>query len=407
MRNILKLAIPLSFFLWGFIRAACAEDQPPQPFVTGEVVTIHSKILGEDRNLVIYDPDKFGANRLPAYPVLYTFDENDVAMVSGMVRYLSAYNENISPMLIVGIDGGQTRIRDLTPTHSLIDNLGKEDTDPNSWLKDSGGGERFAQFIRDEVMPYVESHYKAGPFKMLAGHSVGGLETLYCFEAHPEMFDAYFAISPSLWWEKGALISKTEVKLKELAGKNKFVFLADCPETGPFSDYIQKFDVMMKANKPSSLSYEHVFYPTENHGRIAAKAYYDALRYIYPEWTVAEGDTSAALIKKHYHAMALRLGYDVQPPLSVVSDLGNVFLRDPKKTDDALEMFQLNVSNFPHTASVYQDLGEAYAKIGKLPEAIAAFKTAQDLSPNDEAIAHRLKELQQSATAKESPVTNG
>jgi uncharacterized protein len=164
---------------------------------------------------------------------------------------------------------------------------------------------------------------------------------------------------------------------------------------------------VIKANKPASLNYEHVSYPTESHGSIATKAYYDAMRYIYPEWTVAESDTNAALVKKHYHTMALRLGYDVQPPLSIVSDLGNAFLRDPKKTDDAFEMFQLNVSNFPRTASVYQDLGEAYAKIGKVPEAIAAFKAAQELSPNDDAIDHRLKELQQKATTKENPVTNG
>jgi enterochelin esterase-like enzyme len=65
-------------------------------------------------------------------------------------------------------------------------------------------------------------------------YSVGGLETLYCFEEHPEMFDAYVAISPSLWWDKGSMISETEAKLKRLAGKNKFLFLADSPETGPF-----------------------------------------------------------------------------------------------------------------------------------------------------------------------------
>jgi hypothetical protein len=276
----------------------------------------------------------------------------------------------------------------------MIDNYGKLDTDPESWLKDSGGGKRFAQFIRDEVMPYIAQHYKAGPFKMLAGHSVGGLETLYCLDEYSEMFDAYFAISPSLWWGKGYMLSLTKEKMKGLDGQNKFLFLADSPETGPFSDYVRKFDAIMRANKHSTIHYKHVYYPTESHGSVAAKAYYDAMRYLYPEWDISEKDTSALLIKQHYERLSLRLGYDVQPPLGMVSDWGNGFLRKPTKVNDALEMFQLNVRNFPRSASVYQDLGEAYAKIGEHSDAITSYKTAQCLNPNDFGILQRLKQLQ-------------
>src|SRR6266700_1096507 len=193
----LRHAVTVSFLLLILSSAAAAQDKPPQGFVIAEMATIHSKILGEDRTIFIYDPDKNGANLLPSYPVLYMLDENDMTLVTGLVKYLSAYNEKMSPMLVVGIDGGATRIRDLTPTHSLLDNLGHLDPSPDSWLKDSGGGERFTQFVRDEVMPYVEQHYKAGPFKILAGHSVGGLAAIDCLLSHPEIFDAYIAISPS------------------------------------------------------------------------------------------------------------------------------------------------------------------------------------------------------------------
>jgi enterochelin esterase-like enzyme len=123
MTGRLKQVVIVSFLLLILGSAALAQDKPLQPFVIAEVVTIHSKILGEDRTIFIYDPDKNGANILPSYPVLYTLDENDMTLVTGLVKYLSAYNEKMSPMLVVGIDGGTTRIRDLTPTHSLIDNL--------------------------------------------------------------------------------------------------------------------------------------------------------------------------------------------------------------------------------------------------------------------------------------------
>jgi enterochelin esterase-like enzyme len=243
MKKKWKQAIIVSLLLLTLASAVVAQDQPLQPFVIAEIAMIHSKILGEDRSLFIYNPDKNGANLLPSYPVLYTLDENDMTLVTGLVKYLSAYNEQMSPMIVVGIDGGAARIRDLTPTHSLLDNLGHLDSSPDSWLKDSGGSERFTQFIREEVVPYVEQHYKAGPFRILAGHSVGGLEVIDCLLAHPEML-------------------------------------------------------------------------------------------------------------------------------------------------------QLNVRNFPRSASVYQDLGECYRRKGKLQEAISAYGTALELDPNNAQIAQRLKELQ-------------
>jgi hypothetical protein len=75
----------------------------------------------------------------------------------------------------------------------------------------------------------------------------------------------------------------------------------------------------MEARKSSPLEYKHRFYPTESHGTIAEKAYYDGMRFLYPEWDIAESDTSAALIKQHYHAIGVRLGYDGVPPLGLVS----------------------------------------------------------------------------------------
>jgi predicted alpha/beta superfamily hydrolase len=390
-----KRVVIVSLLLLTFTSAVLAQDQPLQPFVIAEIATIHSKILGEDRSIFIYDPDKNGANLLPSYPVLYMLDENDMSLVTGLVKYLSSYTPNMPPMLVVGIPGAATRIRDLTPTHSLIDNLGQLDSSPDSWLKDSGGGEKFTQFVRDEVMPYVELHYKAGPFKILAGHSVGGLAAIDSLFLHPEMFDAYIAISPSLWWDKGYPLLLAKDKLSGVQGQKKFLFLADSPETGPFTGFVRDFDALMEARKPSALEYKHVFYPTESHGTIAAKAYYDGMRYLYPEWDIAESDTSAALIEQHYHAIGVRLGYDVQPPLGLVSDWGSDFLHQPGKTDDALELYLLNVKNFPRTASVYQDLGEGYAHKGNMHEAISAYKKALELAPNDSQIAQRLKDLQE------------
>jgi predicted alpha/beta superfamily hydrolase len=69
----------------------------------------------------------------------------------------------------------------------------------SSIFKTSGGAEKFLQFIRDEVFPFVEKDHRKTPYRILIGHSLGGFLTMHTFLQHPNMFNAYLASDPSLW----------------------------------------------------------------------------------------------------------------------------------------------------------------------------------------------------------------
>jgi len=371
---------------------APAQAQQAQPYPSSaETFVIHSTILGEDRRLVIYNPDNVGGNLLPSYPVLYLLDENDMSMVAGMVKYLSAYNEQLPAMLVVGIDGGDQRIRDLTPTHSLFDNMGKRDPDPNGWLQPSGGGEKFLRFVREEVMPFVEKKYRTAPFRIFAGHSVGGLAVVHALTAHPDTFDAYLAVAPSLWWDKGGFVRSAARHLPTGTDK-KFLFLADSPEGGPFPIYIKRFLDALAAHKAPGFHWTHAYYPGETHGSIAAKAYYDGLRYLYPQWNPPEENRTAASINRHYAVMSSRLGYDVEPPLGLVGDWTDQFLRKGMIAD-AIAMAGINVRNFPTNAWARAGLGDAYRAKGDQAAAIASYRRAVELAPDDRQTKDKLDAL--------------
>jgi predicted alpha/beta superfamily hydrolase len=100
------------------------------------------------------------------------------------------------PIIVVGIISKDRR-KDLTPTKSTIDYEGKVDTVYST----SGGNEHFFQFMKTELIPYIEKNYKVEPYKIFAGHSLGGITTINCMLTHSDMFNAYIAISPSLWWD--------------------------------------------------------------------------------------------------------------------------------------------------------------------------------------------------------------
>jgi predicted alpha/beta superfamily hydrolase len=111
------------------------------------------------------------------YPVVYLLDADaHFESVVGMIRQLSEINGNTNcPAMIVVAIPNTDRTRDLTPTH-IVSDL------PNmysNFSKNTGGGENFVAFMEKELMPHIDSVYPTQPYRLLIGHSFGGL-TVIC-----------------------------------------------------------------------------------------------------------------------------------------------------------------------------------------------------------------------------------
>jgi predicted alpha/beta superfamily hydrolase len=268
---------------------AAAQKITPYVQTTSVVLELPSKVLNETRTIFIHHPKADSTNSNKMYPVLYVMDgESHFDMFSQYTDYLSRWDVNVIPqMIIVGIVNTK-RTRDLTPTESIINYFGQPDTSRVSWMKPSGGNDRFLQFIREELKPYVERHYKTQPYSILAGHSFGGLASVYCLLTHPDMFQAYISVSPSFWWDQEYVLKLADQKLKKDAALNKTLFLSDASEgmsdSSTFHTNLLKFDAILKAKTMTALRYQYNYYPKETHMTEPMPAYYDALRFIYKDW---------------------------------------------------------------------------------------------------------------------------
>lgn len=252
-------------------------------------LTLPSKILQEDRLVYIHCPKPDSTNKDKKYPVLYLMDgESHFEILSQYADYLSRWDVSVIPeMIVVGIVNTK-RTRDLTPTSSIINYFGKPDTAAISWMKPSGGNENFLQFIRQELMPYISSHYNTELYSILAGHSFGGIAAINCMLTHPDMFNAYIAVSPSLWWDNQYLLKLAEKKLINGDILNKKLFYSDASEgvqdSSSFHLNLLQLDSLLKNKKIARLDLMYKYYPTETHMTEPVTAYYDALRFIYREW---------------------------------------------------------------------------------------------------------------------------
>jgi predicted alpha/beta superfamily hydrolase len=204
--------------------------------VIGTIDSLQSKILGEQRKVWVYVPE--GANIADPsvsqkYPVVYLLDgDAHFYSVVGIIQQLSQVNGNmICPeMIVVGIPNTD-RTRDLTPTHTDIDPFTK---DSAAFLKTSGGGENFIAFMEKELMPFIESKYPIAPYKMLIGHSLGGLMGMQTFVHHPHLFNSYICIDPSMWYDDKKLLNETKTFLKntKLEGKSLYLGIANTMDEG-------------------------------------------------------------------------------------------------------------------------------------------------------------------------------
>jgi predicted alpha/beta superfamily hydrolase len=299
MKKIQLLILLFSFFL-----TSAAQSIENDKLIIGKVDSIHSTILNTNRKIWIYLPAS--ARKMPYkkahYPILYLLDaESHFSSLTGMIQQLSEINGNkvIPEMIVVGIPN-MNRSLDLTPTNALTGPDGK--TYPS--FKNSGGGEKFAGFIGKELIPYIDSLYAPASHRTIVGHSFGGLTVMNIMVHHPDLFDHYVAIDPSMWWDSRKLLNetKTALKNKKFEGKHLFIGVANTmppgmdirsavTDTSGMTGHIRAILALNESikNRPANgLQYDYRYYNNDDHSSVPLIAEYDALHLIYQAYKRAD-----------------------------------------------------------------------------------------------------------------------
>ena len=397
--NKTKTSFVFIFFLSQFFTISLKAQLVDSSRMKGpEIKTFHSKILGEDRRIFIQTPANI--KRYDAYPVLYVLDgEAHTIMTGGQVQYLSEAYKIIPSMIVVGI-ANTDRVRDLTPTHSIVSPDGKPDTSANAFGKTSGGGEKFLQFIKHELMPYIENNYPTAPYKILSGHSLGGLMAVYAMINHPDYFNAYIGISPSLQWDKNNMLQQAAQELDNKTARNLRFFFSDANEDAAFHQNQLQLDSLLNMKNIPELKYKRMFYPDETHISEPVKAFYDGIRFIYPNWHLPYNSSAfkktmtSKIIIDHYKKLSVSYGYNVIPPHDDMIQISRFLRNDPNRIKDAIELLQMNATNYPASAIVHETLGDTYLKAGDTKNALASFQDALRSDPSNKNIMEKLKSIQ-------------
>ena len=104
------------------------------------------------------------------------------------------------------------------------------DTKRNMGPKSGGNAEAFLAYVKNEVVPYIESNYRTLPHRTAVGHSLSASFVIYTLLNEPELFDNYIAISPNLADDDQRLVRGLENFEPGQFNTTKFLYMSSANE---------------------------------------------------------------------------------------------------------------------------------------------------------------------------------
>ncbi len=380
--------ITFAFVLFSF----CLNAQNEKYITIGTKEVITSKVLNENRTLWIYTPNITSQNPNPdkRYPVLYVLDGRaHFYSTVGIIQQHSQANGNgtLPEMIVVAIEN-TNRVRDFVPSNDL-DN-------PNP----------FIEFLSSELIPHIDKNYKTAPYKMLVGHSLGGLTVIDILTNFPELFNAYIAIEPSMWYGNEKYLTNTISKLPKQNMKSKRLFIGTAntlPKGMELSQLkndksfetqhirsIFKLDEFLKATT-NELIYASKYYENETHNTVPLISAYEGLRFIFDfylldatEKDFADAtDSIASKLKTHYANITEKMGYMNAAPEAFINYFAYEALHKHYFTK-AKALFELNIEWYPESSNVYDSYADYYLAQKDTANAVANYQKALQIKDNTE-----------------------
>nr|MDQ2659539.1 alpha/beta hydrolase-fold protein [Verrucomicrobiota bacterium] len=158
----------------------------PESTLTGNIQRhpkFPSKILGNNRDVLVYLPLGYRRSRTRCYPVLYLHDGQnvfDAATAFGQVEWGADETAQrlieqklIEPVIIVAVANTEDRIHEYAPTRGRIQD-GKR-------RRSKGLLRRYGKFLIEELKPFIDARYRTlvePDYTGLGGSSLGGLATI-------------------------------------------------------------------------------------------------------------------------------------------------------------------------------------------------------------------------------------
>lgn len=369
--------------------------------IIGSSLLIQSKIMNDEREIQIFLPDGYADSDI-TYPVLYILDGQRY-FLHGVSLQKSFVEFRQSPeFIIVGISKNQSdRNRDF-----------------------SVNSQSYMDFIKKEVIDYVDTQFRTSEKRMLFGWAYGGGFAIETMTNEPDLFDVYIAASPYPLKEK---ISKIDSLLTENPKFNKLLYFASGTNEGIVKEGTNELNILLTNKAPKTMNWTFKEFEGEEHRSTPFTTLYHGIQTsfnYYPElqYTSLEEFSNAGgldYVYDYYQKRALEFGFSKDLSdwtmftltrnairandynqfntfvnkfeetgflerlrVSRSCSIAAFYLKN-KQYNKAIDVYTLLVEKHPNSERPLNGLGDTYKELKKERKASLYYKKAKKLSESN------------------------
>lgn len=368
MKNHLGKGLLILFIVSSLLTSAQSSLSVKENIEIGSKYTFHSKVLDETRELWIRVPTGYITDDTTKYPVVYLLDgNNNFLFTAGLLRQLE--NRSVPKSILVGVLN-TNRSRDLTPPAS--------EKEP-----DSGGADQFLEMFEKELIPNIESQFRTNQFRTIIGHSYGGLFAVYALAKKPALFDAYLAISPSLWWDEQKIVSYFEKRLKENQDLKAMLYLTMASERGQMLGGMLKLAGILESEAPKNLRWDFKVHPNEHHGSIPTISTLEGFHFFYKDWHIPVKEFEnygLEVLTQRKDRIKKEFGNSWTPKNIIYTDILWDFV-ESGKFDETIKLSEQLLASGNKAVDFHETAAIAYKNLSKLDKAKYHFSEMYKLNP--------------------------
>ena len=305
---------------------------------------ISSRVLSETRVIDVSLPASYGTDSMRRYPVLIVLDGDVEQQIAATTARFYAETSQIPELIVVGVRN-TNRGRDFTPAL-------RPDFPAPPEIPVAGGADNFLDFLSDELVPYIDHHYRTAPLRVLAGHSLGGLFAIYTLGHRPTLFTGYIVMEPSVWWNRGAEVGEAKVELGEPAARRARLMLVNTEPWG--LDTTQWGSTKPMIRELSA--------PGETHSSMALTGLSKGLRALFADFKPAawRPGTKPIAMLDSYDSLTARVGYAVPIPADAFAVVTRMSLdsREFADAQRALDRWERELGASPESRDFRRRLSE-------------------------------------------------
>ncbi|MEM7359673.1 MAG: alpha/beta hydrolase-fold protein [Pseudomonadota bacterium] len=261
-----------------------------EPVKYADRLNIESTAFSGPREIMISLPESYENGSHNLYPVIYTVrGQLDMLAVIAAIDMLSS---EAPEFIVVGITG----------------------TGAEFIPAEEGEQSAFSVLLHNDVIPYIEEHYRTAPYSILVGHSAAGKFVTNDWLRGGRDFSSYFAVSPELHDGK---INTWAMSLsqEEVDSKNSLLI-----SMGNEDQRMQMMFDELKGLASFETTVNFIQFEDQTHMSGRVNTVMMGLRNSFKDWRPAKKVESGKFegLQAHYLELSERYGYEVAIPLETM-----------------------------------------------------------------------------------------